>query len=147
VLEPTTVTSAVDAALSQLESRDGIEVQVPPGLRVVAHEATLTQIIYNLLSNALKFHAPGQQPRVLITARDHDSTVGISITDNGIGIDPAHHQRIFNVFERLHGTETYAGTGIGLAIVKRGIERMGGRIGIESKLGSGSTFWLELPSA
>ncbi|MDP8962779.1 MAG: ATP-binding protein, partial [Cyanobacteriota bacterium] len=66
------------------------------------------------------------------------------IADNGIGIAPEHQQRIFRVFERLHGIETYPGTGIGLAIVHKGIERMGGQVGIESELGKGSRFWLKL---
>jgi signal transduction histidine kinase/CHASE3 domain sensor protein len=67
------------------------------------------------------------------------------VEDNGIGIAPEYHERIFRVFERLHGVETYPGTGIGLAIVRKGIERMGGRVGVESKLGQGSRFWIELP--
>jgi signal transduction histidine kinase len=70
----------------------------------------------------------------------------VEVSDNGIGIDPAHHERIFQVFERLHGLEMYPGTGIGLAIVKRGIERMGGRVGLESELGKGAKFWFEVPA-
>jgi signal transduction histidine kinase len=67
------------------------------------------------------------------------------IADNGIGIDPAHQQRIFHVFERLHGIETYPGTGIGLAIVNKGVMRLGGEVGVRSALGHGSEFWIELP--
>jgi signal transduction histidine kinase len=66
------------------------------------------------------------------------------VDDNGIGIAPENHKRIFNVFDRLHGSEVYPGTGIGLAIVRKGVERMGGRVGVESQLGQGSRFWIEL---
>jgi signal transduction histidine kinase len=67
--------------------------------------------------------------------------------DNGIGIAPEHQERIFRVFERLHGNETYPGTGIGLAIVRKGLERMGGRSGVESQPDQGSRFWIALPKA
>ena len=69
------------------------------------------------------------------------------VEDNGIGVAPEHQRRIFNVFERLHGSEAYPGTGIGLAIVRKGAERMGGRYGVESDVGRGSRFWVELPEA
>jgi signal transduction histidine kinase len=69
------------------------------------------------------------------------------VEDNGIGIAPEYQERIFRVFERLHGTETYAGTGIGLAIVRKGMERLGGRAGLESQPNQGSRFWIELPKA
>ncbi|WP_051035582.1 sensor histidine kinase, partial [Fischerella muscicola] len=71
--------------------------------------------------------------------------VRLWVEDNGIGIASQHQERIFRTFERLHGIESYPGTGIGLAIIKRGIERMGGRVGVESQLGQGSRFWIELP--
>jgi signal transduction histidine kinase len=74
-----------------------------------------------------------------------DGSLRLSIRDEGIGIAKHHQERIFQVFERLHDREAYPGTGIGLAIVKRGMERMGGSYGLESDLGSGSTFWIELP--
>jgi len=86
-------------------------------------------------------------PHVVVTAEKRDNKVRVEVADNGIGIEPAHHQRIFQVFQRLHGVEAYPGTGIGLAIVKRGIERMDGQVGLQSKLGEGAKFWFELPSA
>ena len=73
------------------------------------------------------------------------STARLWIEDNGIGIASEHHERIFRIFERLDDSDAYSGTGIGLAIVSKGAERMGGRVGVESKAGEGSRFWLELP--
>jgi signal transduction histidine kinase len=102
----------------------------------------------NLTSNAIKFHRVGCAPQVSIAIeRASHSTARITVKDCGIGIAPQHLDRIFRVFERLHGVEEYPGTGIGLAIVKRGCERMGGTCGVESTLGQGSSFWVELPEA
>jgi signal transduction histidine kinase len=98
----------------------------------------------NLLGNACKFVAPGVKPVIAVAAEIRAQTVHVSITDNGIGIAPEHHDRIFNVFERLHGQETYAGTGIGLALVRRALERMGGQVGVESRIGAGTRFWFDL---
>lgn len=111
--------------------------------KVMAHHGTLVQVLANLLSNAIKF-VENAQPQVQIWAETHDDWVQLWIADNGIGIAPEHQQRIFRVFERLHGIETYPGTGIGLAIVHKGIERMGGQVGIDSELGKGSRFWIKL---
>ena len=73
-------------------------------------------------------------------------SIRLWVEDNGIGIAPEHQKRIFGVFERLHGIESYPGTGIGLAIVQKGVERMGGKVGVESQLGQGSRFWIALNS-
>jgi signal transduction histidine kinase len=100
----------------------------------------------NLLSNALKFVGPGVLPEVRITAQASGNRVMLRVQDNGIGIDPAFRDRIFGVFERLNQSERYPGTGIGLAIVRRAVERMGGRCGVESESGKGSCFWVELPA-
>lgn len=123
-----------------------VEVQRPlPAVK--ANPALLAQVISNLLSNALKFVAPGVAPRVRIWAEHEDSMVRFWIEDNGIGIKPEYHQRVFNMFERLHATEAYPGTGIGLAIVRKAAERMNGSVGLESQPGQGCRFWVRLPAA
>jgi PAS domain S-box-containing protein len=125
------------------------KLQVPKGISVVAHEPTLRQAIFNLISNAFKFRKPNTNPKVIVSAKEGQApnSVRLLVTDSGIGIPSQHIEKIFKVFERLHGIEEYPGTGIGLAIVKRSIERMGGRVGVESKHSEGSTFWIELPKA
>jgi PAS domain S-box-containing protein len=117
------------------------------GTTVLAHEATLAQVLVNLVSNAVKFRKPDVPARIIIrvSKAPQDRFVRISVIDKGIGIAPQHLERIFKVFERLHGIEEFPGTGIGLAIVKRGTERMGGHLGVESTVGEGSTFWIDLP--
>ncbi|HZO86382.1 MAG TPA: PAS domain S-box protein [Verrucomicrobiae bacterium] len=114
---------------------------------VIANGAVLTQCISNLLGNAVKFVKPGMTPRVRVRAETSGDgkTVRLFVKDNGLGIEKAAHGKIFGIFERL--STRYEGTGIGLAIVKKGIERMAGRVGVESEPGVGSTFWLELPRA
>ena len=109
----------------------------------------LRMVLQNLISNAIKFHKPGQPPIVEISVRKplNDASVSIVIKDNGIGIDPKHQERIFEVFERLHVADDYAGSGLGLAICQRIAERSGGRITLESAPGAGSTFTLTLPAA
>jgi len=111
---------------------------------VLGHRATLGQVLSNLISNATKFVAPGVTPRVRISVKPQGGFFRLWVEDNGIGIAADHQERIFRVFERLHGVETYPGTGIGLAIVQKGVERLGGRIGVESEEGQGSKFWIEL---
>ncbi|MDB6024840.1 MAG: hypothetical protein JWM68_1063 [Verrucomicrobiales bacterium] len=114
---------------------------------VKANLTILEQVFTNLISNSLKFVALGIPPQIKISAEVRGEKVRVSVRDNGIGIDQAHHTRIFGVFERLHGYETYPGTGIGLAIVRKGVERMGGTMGLESEVNKGSCFWFELPKA
>ena len=150
-LEPVSVSEAVAAATSQLEDElrtSNAKVSAAVGeAKVNAHRQTLIQIIVNLVGNGVKFVDSAQTPEIEVVATSQGELVRIAVKDNGIGIDPRHADRIFRLFERLHGMEEYPGTGIGLAIVKKGAERMGGRVGLKSTPGEGSTFWVELPRA
>lgn len=128
------------------EQKVQVEVQSPLGF-VKAHPPTLKQIISNLIGNSLKFVAPGRAPSLRISTTRSDSLVRLWIEDNGIGIAPEFHEKIFGLFQRLHDSQAYPGTGIGLALVRKGAERMGGHCGVESQAGQGSRFWVELPSA
>jgi signal transduction histidine kinase len=114
---------------------------------VVGHRPTMLQILLNLLTNAVKFVDEGVVPKIRVWAEDRGETVRLCVGDNGIGIDPAFHDKVFGVLERLHGVDRYPGTGIGLALVAKGAERMGGRAGVESAPGDGSIFWVELRAA
>jgi signal transduction histidine kinase len=114
---------------------------------VWGNDAFLTQCVTNLIGNAVKFVARGAVPRVRIWPEDKDEWARINFTDNGIGIDPSQQQRIFGMFERIHHPKEYDGTGIGLSIVRKAIERMGGELGVDSRAGQGSTFWIQLQKA
>ncbi len=149
-LQPTDLNRVVQTALQQLDADIQARqvvfhvADLPP---VMAQRSILTQAVANLISNAIKFVQPPMQPIVRISAQVEENSVRLSVEDNGIGIAPEHQDRIFRVFERLHGIETFPGTGIGLAIVRRGLDRMGGRVEVESQLGHGSRFSIVLPLA
>lgn len=123
-------------------SADCIRVRRPLG-RVMGHVPSLIQCFSNLLGNAVKFVPEGRTPEIQVFAEQRDSRRRVSVKDNGIGIDPLHHARIFRMFERAAKNQ-FAGTGIGLAIVKKAVERMGGTIGVISAAGAGAQFWVEL---
>ncbi len=139
----------VNRALEELDLQiQKVEAEITvdrPLLTVLGNRTILLQVVNNLLSNAIKFTALDAKPQIHIWTENRDDYVRLWIEDNGIGIKPQHQERIFQVFERLHGNEAYPGTGIGLAIVKKGIERLGGRFGVESEVNRGSRFWVELP--
>jgi signal transduction histidine kinase len=165
------VHAVLDNFSEEIEARGATVELCAPLPPLKANAAVLNQILSNLLSNALKFVSAEKPPRVRICAEETTSRiesvakvngvpsldarlsaldgkfVRLWIEDNGIGIPPEYHERIFRMFERLHGAGTYPGTGIGLAIVRKGVERMGGRAGVESTTGIGSRFWVELPAA
>lgn len=111
----------------------------------LGNEKLFEIVLASLLSNALKFVAAGVSPRVILGAENRKDTVRFLVEDNGIGIAPEYIEKVFHIFERLHSGNSYAGTGIGLAIANKAAERMGGRLGVESKVNQGSRFWIELP--
>jgi Bacteriophytochrome (light-regulated signal transduction histidine kinase) len=114
---------------------------------VMANEAALTQIVSNLLGNAVKFVAPGVRPRVTVRGEVLNGVARLWFEDNGIGIPERLHPRLFRIFSRLQRREDYEGTGIGLAIVRKAAERMSGSVGLESSEGAGSRFWVQLKRA
>jgi len=136
----------LDKVLFGLQARiDGAEIRRTPLPVVMGDPVLLGQLFENLVTNALKFRASGILPVITIGALRQGADWQFVIADNGIGIDPQYHERIFRVFQRLHTTEEFPGTGIGLAICRKAVERLGGRLTLESSLGHGSTFRFTLP--
>jgi signal transduction histidine kinase len=172
-LEPIDVDGLVHTLLEERPEyspgRATIHVEGPL-IRILGHEASLSQCLTNLLDNAVKFVEPGAQPWIKIWSEEFGVqedgsalTVGAGvgektvtpparwvrlwIEDRGIGIAPEALETVFEMFRQLNSSSRYEGSGIGLAIVRKAIERMSGRVGVESKPGEGSRFWLELPKA
>lgn len=131
--------------LQPLLAESGGSVTQGPLPQVLADETQLGQLLQNLVGNAVKFR--GTAPvRVRVEAERQADVWRFTVADNGIGIEPQYFERIFIIFQRLHNKEDYPGTGIGLAICKKIVERHGGRIGLESQPGQGTTFWFTLPA-
>jgi signal transduction histidine kinase len=150
-IEPVPLELVLSDALALVEGeiRDRsarVEVRRPLPL-VLGHRGTLVQLVSNLIGNAVKFVAPGVTPEVTVRAERRGEAVRLWVEDNGIGIAAEFHERVFQVFERLHGIDAYPGTGIGLALVQRGAELLGGRAGVESAPGHGSRFYIEVRGA
>jgi len=125
------------------EAKAEVVVDRMPAL--VGDASQLAQVFQNLIGNAIKFRRPGERPRVRVSARPDTGGWLIAVADNGIGIDPKHFERIFQMFQRLHARTDYAGTGIGLALCKKIVERHGGRMRVESQPGTGTTFSFTIP--
>ena len=119
------------------------DIQRPLGT-VLGHKAALGQVLSNLLGNATKFVPPGRSPQVRIWSELHGERRRVFVQDNGIGIRPEDLPRLFRIFERVGDQSKYTGTGVGLSIVKKALEKMNGSVGVESTPGQGSTFWFEL---
>ena len=146
--EPVDCERALDTALANLQvalEESGAVVTHHPLPSAWGDGVQLTQLFQNLIGNASKFHR-SEPPRIEVAARRQGAEWLFSVRDNGIGIEPQYFDRIFQIFQRLHSRDQYPGTGIGLAICKRIVERHGGRIGVESEPGRGSIFWFTLPA-
>jgi PAS domain S-box-containing protein len=139
----TVIARAIAALETQIESTQAQIIVANSLGNIWGNETILIQVVSNLISNAIKFVDSDTTARVEIKSEIRRDFIRLWIEDNGIGIKPEHQQRIFRVFERLHGNETYPGTGIGLAIASKGMMRLSGKIGVESDFTSGSRFWIE----
>lgn len=145
----------VDCRLALRSVLDSVAIALNESHAVVTHDPLpvlltnrtwIEQLLQNLIGNALKYRSEAA-PRIHIGAERVDEGWRLTVTDNGIGLDMRYAERIFQVFQRLHARGQYDGTGIGLAVCKRIVEACGGRIGVDSIAGAGSTFWFILPSA
>jgi light-regulated signal transduction histidine kinase (bacteriophytochrome) len=149
-IEPVRLKDCVDRALETLdlrvkETHATILADELPELSI--DKTLITQLYQNLLGNALKFVPPGRQPRIRLSAARRDGQWELGVEDNGLGLKSEYAERIFKPFQRLHSRGEYEGTGIGLAICKKAVERHGGAIWVESELGQGAHFKFTLPTS
>jgi chemotaxis family two-component system sensor kinase Cph1 len=131
--------------LSAAIEKAGAMVYHDPLPTVRADRAQLSQLFQNLIGNAVKFHSPDRKAEIRISAREDDRFWHFVVEDNGIGFDEKYRDKMFLIFQRLQGRGKFPGTGIGLAICKRIVERHGGRIWANSRSGEGATFHFTIP--
>lgn len=142
------VSAVLEGMRNELEAQQTrVRVNIAPDLAAMAHPQGLAMVLRNLVDNAMKFTRPGHTPEIEIEACLLGPLVRLSVRDRGMGFDMKHHDRIFAIFQRLHRPDQIAGTGIGLAMVHKAVERMEGRIWAQSTPGEGATFNIELPRA
>ncbi|MGE0683209.1 MAG: PAS domain S-box protein [Candidatus Binatia bacterium] len=134
--------------LAQRIAATGAQLTIPHTLPHVLGDLTLlSQIFTNLVGNALLYHKPTEPPRITVSCQPHNGRIVVCIMDEGIGIPVEYQEKIFNMFQRLHSNDTYPGTGIGLAIVKKSTELLGGRVWVQSAVDRGSAFYVEMRAA
>ena len=143
------IPKAIDAAIANCDfmihqSKAVIKVErdMP---EIVCDRIKITAIFFNLISNAIKFAKPNETPVIRISCHETRELYEFCVEDNGIGIDPLYHQEIFDIFKRLHPPDQYAGSGVGLAIVKAALEDQGGQVRVESNLNQGAKFIFTIP--
>ncbi|HZX33728.1 MAG TPA: PAS domain S-box protein, partial [Rhodocyclaceae bacterium] len=150
-LQPMDLSEAVQSALREREGeiqQGGVQLRLAlPSVAVRANPHGFAQVLGNLLENALKYSSQAEPPVVEIGAEEKDGRCRLWIRDNGVGFDMVYHDRIFEIFRRLHTYEEFPGSGVGLALVRKAMERMGGRVWAESAPGQGATFYLDLAAA
>src|SRR5262249_26550446 len=147
ILQPSEIVDEVILAMAVEARQIPLQVTVDGELpEVYGDPVLLQQVFHNLISNGLKFMKQGVPPRVRLTGEREENFVVLSVIDNGVGIPTESQGRLFRLFERLGASRDFPGTGIGLAIVRRAAERMGGDCGGESQVGVGSRFWIRLPA-
>ena len=147
---PVDVNEAVANAclITSNEARGRSNISIQKNMpKVQGNFNLLTFALSNLIDNAMKFTKPGTRAEVRVYVEPEGYSAKICVQDNGIGIDDRFREKIYEIFERLHSSQEYPGTGVGLAIVKKAVERMNGLTGFTSTLGAGSTFWIRLPVA
>ena len=136
--------TAMETLSSQIKETNA-RIDLPQEMPVIRGDVTLsTHIMINFFDNAIKYHKPNEPPVIHVSFEMEDPYVVVSVADNGIGIEPEYHEKIFNIFQRLHSQADYPGTGIGLAAVKKAAQIMGGRVWLESEPGKGSFFKIKL---
>ncbi len=138
------VANYFELEIRSIQARLNVQPDLPV---VIADQTLLNQVFINLFENALTYRRQDVPLEISVTSREDETNVTVCVRDNGIGIEPVHHQKIFEVFRRLHSQESYPGTGIGLANVKKSMEVLGGNVWVESQLGEGSAFYVQLKKA
>ncbi|MGE5517390.1 MAG: sensor histidine kinase [Bacteroidota bacterium] len=145
VVSPTGPVGAATASLAEEIRQSGATVLIDALPSVAADERSLTEIFTQLIDNALRYRSPDRKPLIHVSARREEDFAVFSVRDNGQGIEDGQLPRVFEIFHRLHAVDGRSGTGIGLAIVRRMVERLGGRVWVDSAVGQGSTFSFTLP--
>lgn len=146
--ESVDLNSVLQGVLSDLEYRieqEGAQIEITSLPTLDADASQMGQLFLNLLSNALKFHAKDRKPQIQISAEQRGGRCLLSVQDNGIGFDEKYLEKIFTIFQRLHGRHEYEGTGVGLAVCRKIVERHGGSLTAKSQIGQGSRFIIDLP--